>query len=169
MRPLKSKVVEKPPNFSKEIIHIRDNCYVLIDSKYITIVLEHGNSLECHGISRAALRWYTLSQLLNQPVMCVMDEDMVNIMKGTVNSMTIGESRCCRELRSICKVFDGNHYIHKLYNGNNASVYGFMYSVHGGQTVVCLQSVNYGAMNMEGSFSVDRDIVESIYNLIKEK
>ncbi len=168
MSPLRCRVVDKFPGFSKEMIHIRDNCFMFREDKFIEIVLEHDNSLECHGFSRNALPNYSLKSILEQPVLHAMDESIVDIVMNTVESQTIKESKCCNDLRTACKYWNGTSYIYKLYDGRYSSIYSFVYDIRRGNPIVCLQIVNYGKRDMTGSFSIDLDIIEKIYNILKE-
>lgn len=169
MNPLRYRVVNKRPGFSNEMIHIRDNCFVFMDSQFVEIVIEHEDSLECHGFSRNALKESTMKQILEQPTFKAANDELMNIIVETVYNQTIKGANSCEELRSACKCWRDSHYIHKVYDSYRASVYAFMYSLAGGNTVVCLQAINYGKRDMEGSFAVDKDIIEKIYDIIAKR
>lgn len=166
MNPLRYEIVDKLPGFKSEMIHIRDNCFVMIDSQFINIVFEHDDSLECHGFSRSAITKYAMKCILDEPVLNAIDENMVRLMSETVSNRTIKEASCCTELRSKCKSWRDNHYVRRVYNGFRSSIYAFTYKIADSNPIVCLQAVNYGGMNMKGSFSIDRDIIENIYSRI---
>ena len=166
MKPLRYYIANKSPGFDKELIHIRDNCFVFIDSRLINIVLEHDSSLECHGFNRSAIKDYAISEMINSNVLCAASEDIVNIMMDSVRCRTINDSTDCSSLRCACKAYDGNHYIKRVYCGCYSSVYTFTYSINHSEPVVCIQCVNYGRRNMEGSFQIGRSVIEDVYRLL---
>lgn len=169
MNPLRYKIVNKSQGFSKEMIHIRDNCFMYMDSQFVNIVLEHDNSLECHGFSRNAIDVLTLKSIMNQPILNAADESLVTVVKDTINNQLIKQYDDYKELRIACNHWDGTYYIHKVYWGTRASVYAFVYRIAGGNTIVCLQVVNYGKRNMEGSFAIEMNILNKVYDILVRK
>lgn len=166
MNPLRYREVDKLPGFDREMLHIRDNCYLLTDSQFINIVFEHDDSLEYHGLSRSAMTKNTIKYMLNQPVLKAVDNTFVDIMASTVESRTIKEASTCSELRSVCKRWKDSHYLRKLYEGYRGSVYAFIYSIDGDAPMINIQAVNYGQKNMKGSFTIRLDLMRLISNYI---
>ena len=166
MNLLRYDIVDKLPGFSSEMIHIKDNSFVLIGSQYIDIVFEKPALLECYGFSRSAISKNAMGTIIEQPVLKSVNSSLIDIMTETIIRNTIGESSSCKELRSRCKAWRGNHYVSKIYDSRNASLYSFTYSTPDKEPTVLLQAINYGRMDNRGSFSVERDILEAIYNLI---
>lgn len=169
LKPLRYFVVDKHIGFDREMTNICDDWYAYIDSKFINIVREHDDSLECHGFNRSAINLYELKSVLEQPVLNATSHDIISIIANTVRELTIELSSCCSELRTRCKYYDGNHYIHRLHRGHFASIYAFVYNMGNNSPKVSFQIVNYGKRNMEGSFIIDRDIIEKVYNMLEER
>lgn len=168
MRPLRYREIDKWKGFSNEMTHIRDNCFIHMDSQFIDIVFEHADSLECHGFSRSAITNNGLKAILEQPVLRAIDNSLVDIMRNTINLQTLNGLKTVKDVRCACKKWDGNNYVHKIYNGDYASIYAFVYSIAGGQKIVSLHLIDYRSQSSLGSFAVDLDIIESIFNLTQK-